>query len=60
MGFLSVLTLIFITLKLTGHILWSWIWVLSPLWISFVVGFICIIGLGIINYFENRGESKWD
>lgn len=37
--FLQILTLIFVTLKLTGHITWSWLWVLSPLWIpvSFVV-----------------------
>lgn len=32
-GFLGLLTIVFITLKLTGHIAWSWIWVLSPLWI---------------------------
>lgn len=29
---LIVLAFIFITLKLTGHISWSWWWVLSPLW----------------------------
>jgi len=34
LGFTSVLTLIFITLKLLGLIDWSWWWVLSPLWIS--------------------------
>lgn len=33
MGTLSVLTLIFIVLKLTGLIDWSWVWVLSPVWI---------------------------
>jgi hypothetical protein len=32
-GFLGLLTIAFITLKLTGYIVWSWIWVLSPLWI---------------------------
>lgn len=31
-GFLSLLALLFIGLKLTGHIGWSWVWVLSPLW----------------------------
>ena len=31
--FLALLTLIFITLKLTGFISWSWWWVLAPLWI---------------------------
>ena len=33
MGFVGVLTLIFIVLKLTGNINWSWLWVLSPIWI---------------------------
>lgn len=33
MGFPSVLTLLFIGLKLTRVIDWSWLWVLSPLWI---------------------------
>lgn len=32
-GFLGVLTLIFIFLKLTGEITWSWWWVLAPIWI---------------------------
>lgn len=30
-GFLEVLTLIFIVLKLTGFISWSWFWVLFPI-----------------------------
>ena len=33
----GILGLIFITLKLTGHITWSWLWVLSPFWIPFAV-----------------------
>jgi len=33
--FLPTLTLIFITLKLTGYINWSWWWILSPLLIPF-------------------------
>ena len=31
-GFPGLLTIVFIVLKLTGHINWSWIWVLAPLW----------------------------
>ncbi len=34
LGFLEFLTLIFITLKLTGYIDWSWWWVLSPIWVQ--------------------------
>lgn len=32
-GIASVLTLIFVVLKLTELIDWSWVWVLSPIWI---------------------------
>lgn len=31
-GFPGLLTIVFIVLKLTGHINWSWVWVLAPLW----------------------------
>ena len=36
-GFAGLLCLIFITLKLTKVIAWSWWWVLSPLWIAAAV-----------------------
>ena len=36
-GFSGLLTVLFIALKLTGYINWSWWWVLSPLWISAVI-----------------------
>ena len=36
-GFGGLLTIVFITLKLTGHIAWSWWWVLSPMWITLTV-----------------------
>jgi hypothetical protein len=29
-------------LKLTGGITWSWWWVISPLWISFLLSFVII------------------
>ncbi len=32
-GIASVLTLVFVVLKLTELIDWSWVWVLSPIWI---------------------------
>ena len=38
-GFFGLLTLIFITLKLTNYIDWSWWWVLAPLWIPIVLIF---------------------
>lgn len=33
-GFVGLLTIAFIVLKLVGVIKWTWLWVLSPLWIS--------------------------
>lgn len=35
-GLPSLLTVLFVGLKLAGVISWSWLWVLSPLWIPFV------------------------
>ena len=42
--FIGLLTIVFITLKLTGHITWSWWWVLAPIWLPFciVVGVLLI------------------
>lgn len=42
-GFTSALTLLFVALKLTGVIEWSWVWVLSPMWISFVLSVAIVI-----------------
>jgi hypothetical protein len=32
----GLLSIVFITLKLLGKITWSWVWVLSPMWIPLV------------------------
>jgi len=37
MGLPGWLTILFVALKLTGHISWPWIWVLSPIWISILL-----------------------
>ena len=52
LGFLDVLTLIFITLKLTDVINWSWWAVLSPIWIQLVLIIIIVIVLLILKYFK--------
>jgi len=36
-GFVGLLTIAFIVLKLIGIIKWSWLWVLSPIWISILL-----------------------
>jgi len=32
-----LLSILFIALKLTHHVTWSWLWVLSPIWISLII-----------------------
>jgi len=46
-GFCGLLTLVFIVLKLTGVISWSWIWTLAPVWASALVwiGIVVVIVL---------------
>ena len=42
-GFTGLLTILFITLKLTKVISWTWVWVLSPLWISAILSIVVIL-----------------
>jgi len=46
-GFVGLLTILFVALKLTDVIDWSWWWVLSPIWIStaLVLSILLIVGL---------------
>ena len=44
-GFFGLLAIVFITLKLTGVIAWSWWWVLAPLWLPPVVILPIVIGI---------------
>lgn len=52
-GFVGLLTILFIALKLLGITAvasWSWWWVLSPLWIAFglSIGVLVLFGLFIL------------
>ena len=43
-GFCGLLTIAFIVLKLCKVIGWSWLWVLSPLWLPLAI----VLGIGVI------------
>nr|DAL63000.1 MAG TPA_asm: transmembrane protein [Caudoviricetes sp.] len=66
-GFLSLLGLIFIVLKLTGTIDWSWWWVTSPLWggiviviaIFIILRFLVVPLLDIYNRIFHKEEYKY-
>lgn len=43
MSVTTLLTIVFVVLKLIGVINWSWVWVLAPLWISALLTIAIII-----------------
>ena len=49
-GMGGALFLLFLGLKLTGHIDWSWWWVTSPLWIPFVLIIVLFMLFATIAY----------
>ena len=42
-GLLGLLAILFIGLKLTGYIAWSWWWVLAPLWVPIALALAVIV-----------------
>lgn len=57
-GFLSCLLLLFIGLKLTGHIAWSWLWVLAPALIPLAVVLLAAAVVGISAIVLHRLEER--
>jgi len=55
-GFTGLLTLAFIVLKLTGVISWSWLWVLSPIWISAML--VCVVLLIATHFYLKDLKEK--
>ena len=51
-NFLELLAIVFIALKLTGYIQWSWWLVLAPLWFPIIPIIILILALIIIEIFK--------
>ena len=58
LGLSSVLTIIFVVLKLVGVINWSWWWVFSPTLIDIGLVVIILIGFAIYEVHENKSISK--
>lgn len=55
-GFFGLLTILFIGLKLTGHIDWSWFWVLAPLFFPLAIVLsvlgVVVVGAFVLAWFE--------
>lgn len=57
-GFLGLLALAFIVLKLTDVIAWSWWWVLSPLW-AIPAALLLLAALLFVAFWIRRLIRRW-
>lgn len=53
-GSVLLISLILLILKLTGIIHWSWIWIISPIWLPYVFAF--VISLIILIIYKITGR----
>mgnify|MGYP001602990955 CR=1 FL=1 len=51
-----ILTIVFVVLKLTHVINWSWVWILSPLWIGASISVLSIL---ILTAFTLITKKDW-
>ncbi|HPY99838.1 MAG TPA: hypothetical protein PLS28_00010 [Clostridiales bacterium] len=48
LGIVSILTILFVALKLSGVITWGWVWVFSPVWISCLIAIVVFSAILIV------------
>jgi hypothetical protein len=58
MEFASILTTLFIGLKLTDYIDWSWLWVLAPLWIAPILAILLAFAGGLVKEIKRNRRMK--
>lgn len=59
-SFISLLAILFIALKLTGVIAWSWWWVLSPIWIGLaLVSIVLFVMVCLIMAADKEKAKLW-
>lgn len=56
-GFVGLLQVVFITLKLLNKIEWSWLWVFSPTFISLGISAIVLLICGLIVIFKKEKKK---
>lgn len=57
-GFVGLLTVAFVVLKLVGVIDWSWWWVVSPVWIATLLVVALLVALGVIALLLERAKRR--
>lgn len=58
LGLIWVLVVVFVVLKLTDNIDWSWWWVLSPLWIAWGIALSLFAFAGLLWSFKAIGKKR--
>lgn len=53
-GFSGILFIVFLILKLTNVIAWSWWWVTAPLWITIALNILIIISIVLFQFIIHR------
>ena len=56
-GLFGATFIVFLVLKLTGHIAWSWWWVTAPLWGKFAL---VVVLLVVVAVFVSRRKNGWN
>lgn len=51
-GFCGLLAIVFIVLKLTGYISWSWLWVLAPIWVPIAIVITILLVILVFNWIQ--------
>lgn len=51
---LPLLTVLFVGLKLTGYIAWSWWWVLAPVWVPACIAILVVVALVVLSAWAAR------
>ena len=57
-GFSGILFIVFLILKLTNVIDWSWWWVTSPLWITIALNILIIISIVLFQFIIIRKKRN--
>ena len=57
-GFSGILFIVFLILKLTNVIAWSWLWVTSPLWITIALNILIIISIVLFQFIIIRKKRN--
>ena len=57
-GFSGILFIVFLILKLTNVIAWSWWWVTSPLWITIALNILIIISIVLFQFIIIRKKRN--